>query len=139
MKLLNDAIVFAAHAHINQFDKAGKPYILHALRVMLAVEPHGEIAMMAAVLHDVVEDTKWTLEDIRTVFGEEVAEIVDSVSRRENEVYRDFIKRANEHPIGRVVKIADVQDNLRPDWLVPELKGIQHRYAVALDILGAKL
>jgi (p)ppGpp synthase/HD superfamily hydrolase len=136
--LLTDAIVFASHAHSKQTDKSGKPYILHCLRVMLAVESHGYLAMCAAVLHDVVEDTHWTLNDIATVCNSDVAEVVDAVSRRKGETYREFVSRAAEHPIGRVVKIADVQDNMRPDRMIPELKGLEKRYILALDILGAK-
>ena len=68
---LEDAVAIAAQAHRGQKDKAGAPYLLHPLRMMLRMR--SETAMMAAVLHDVVEDTDWTLEGLRERgFPEEV-------------------------------------------------------------------
>lgn len=59
MATVEDAVSIAARAHRGQTDKAGAPYLLHPLRMMLRMDT--EAAMMAAVLHDVVEDTEWTL------------------------------------------------------------------------------
>ena len=70
---VEDAISIAAHAHKGQKDKAGAPYLLHPLRMMLRMD--SEAAMMAAVLHDVVEDTDWTLGRLREEgFSDEVLE-----------------------------------------------------------------
>ena len=82
MTHLERAILLAtqAHAEKGQKDKAGKPYILHPLRMMLRMRTEAE--MTAAVLHDVVEDTGWTLDALRGEgFPEEVIEAVDSVDR----------------------------------------------------------
>jgi (p)ppGpp synthase/HD superfamily hydrolase len=111
MANLEDAILLAANAHRGQTDKAGAPYILHPLRMMLRMQTDAE--RMAAVLHDVVEDTPWTLEGLRAEgFPEEVLEAVDRLSRREGEPYDDFMRRAAVHPVARRVKIADLEDNL---------------------------
>lgn len=108
---LEDAIELALRVHRNMKDKAGAPYILHVLRVMLAVE--GDTARMAAVLHDVVEDSTYTLTDLRKLgFPEEVVDTVDALTRRPGESYEAFIRRAATHPIARVIKLADLQDNL---------------------------
>jgi (p)ppGpp synthase/HD superfamily hydrolase len=108
---LEDAILLAANAHRGQTDKAGAPYILHPLRMMLRMQTDAE--RMAAVLHDVVEDTPWTLDGLRAEgFPDEVMEAVDRLTRREGEPYDDFMRRAAEHPIARRVKIADLEDNL---------------------------
>ena len=113
---LEDAIVLATNAHRGQVDKAGHPYILHPLRVMLGVEALYE--RMAAVLHDVVEDTRVTLPDlIDCGYPREVTDAVDHLTRRTDETYVVFIDRCALNSVARCVKIADVRDNLSPDRL----------------------
>ena len=109
--LLEDAIALAVEAHRGQRDRAGAPYVLHPLRMMLRVDTDAE--RMAAVLHDVVEDTAWTLEGLRERgFPDEVVEAVDHLTRREEETYEEFVARAAAHPVARRVKIADLEDNM---------------------------
>src|SRR6056300_1456378 len=108
---LERAIEIAAAAHRGQTDKAGQPYILHPLRVMLACG--GQAAKIVAVLHDVVEDTDWTLDALRAEGASvDVLAALDSVTRRDQETYSEFIERAARNEIGRAVKVADLQDNL---------------------------
>jgi (p)ppGpp synthase/HD superfamily hydrolase len=108
---LEDAIELALKVHRGMTDKAGAPYILHVLRVMLAVE--GETARLAAVLHDVIEDSDYTLADLRDLgFPDEVVDTVDALSRRPGEPYDAFIRRASAHPTARLIKLADLEDNL---------------------------
>lgn len=111
MSTLERAIVIATEAHQGAVDKAGAPYILHPLRVMLRVtDPH---ARMAAVLHDVVEDSDWTLDRLRAEgFHQDVLAAVDGLTRRSDETYEQFVDRAGRHPIARLVKLADIEDNL---------------------------
>ena len=114
---LERAIEIALIAHAGQTDKAGAPYILHPLRVMLAQKT--EAARIAAVLHDVVEDGDgWTLERLRAEgFSPEVLEAVAAVTKRPEEEGKDletylaFVRRAAAHPVGRLVKRADLLDN----------------------------
>lgn len=109
--LLGKAIALAAQAHQEQLELSGVPYILHPLRMMFAVETEEE--RMAAILHDVVEDTPWTLEQLRAEgFPPAVIEAVDCLSRRESETYAEFIERAARNPIARRVKLADLEDNM---------------------------
>ena len=109
--IIEDAVSIAAQAHRGQKDKAGAPYLLHPLRMMLRMDT--EAAMMAAVLHDVVEDTDWTLERLREVgFSEEVLEALDCLTHREGESYQQFVERVRTNPIARQVKIADLEDNM---------------------------
>ena len=111
MATVEDAVSIAARAHTGQKDKAGAPYLLHPLRMMLRMET--EAAMMAAVLHDVVEDTEWTLERLREAgFSEEVLEAVDCLTHREGESYEEFVERVRTNPIARQVKLADLEDNM---------------------------
>ena len=111
MATVEDAISIAALAHKGQRDKAGAPYLLHPLRMMMRM--NSEAAMMAAVLHDVVEDTDWTLERLREKgFSAEVLEAVDCLTHREGESYQEFVERVRANPLARQVKIADLEDNM---------------------------
>lgn len=110
MSTLERAIVIAAEAHVGQVDKAGAPYVLHPLRMMLRLSTSDE--MIAAVLHDVVEDCGLSLEMLRADgFSEQVLEAIDSVTRRAEESYEEFVLRAASNSIGRRVKLADLRDN----------------------------
>lgn len=111
MNLLEKAIVIATQAHAGTVDKGGKPYIFHPLRVMMKLDD--EIDRVIAVLHDTVEDTSVTFDYLREEgFPEEVISGLDAVTRREGELYTEFILRAKQHPIGRKVKLADLDDNM---------------------------
>jgi (p)ppGpp synthase/HD superfamily hydrolase len=112
MSTLDRAILIAAQAHLGQVDRVGEPYVLHPLRVMMAVG--GETERTVAALHDVVEDSEeWTLDRLREEgFSEEVVEAVDHLTRREGETYEAFVERASGNPIARRVKLADLADNM---------------------------
>jgi (p)ppGpp synthase/HD superfamily hydrolase len=111
MATLEKAILIAVQAHQGQEDKAGDPYILHPLRVMLRMDTETET--IAAILHDIVEDTRWTKDDLRKEgFSEEVLEVVDCLTRKEKESYEEFIERVKLNPIARKVKLADLEDNM---------------------------
>ena len=108
---LEDAISLAVRAHQGQLEKSGQPYILHPLRVMFRLED--EYARMAAVLHDVVEDTPHTLDELRELgYPPEVVAAVDCLTRRPTETYEAFVERAAADPIARRVKLADLEDNM---------------------------
>jgi (p)ppGpp synthase/HD superfamily hydrolase len=112
MSTLKRAIEIAEAAHAGQKDKGGNPYIGHPMRVMHAVDLEEE--KIVAILHDVVEDTHWTLEKLRKEgFSETVLAAIDSVTKRKEqcETYDEFVKRAASNPIGRKVKLADLRDN----------------------------
>ncbi|HEY6882340.1 MAG TPA: HD domain-containing protein [Polyangiales bacterium] len=110
MSTLERAICIAADAHAGQADKAGAPYILHVLRVMMKMSTAEE--RIVAMLHDVVEDTSWTLDRLAEEgFSKSVTEAIDGVTRRADEAYDAFIERAAQNPLSRRVKIADLEDN----------------------------
>ncbi|QBR32650.1 MULTISPECIES: HD domain-containing protein [Pseudomonas] len=107
---LERAIAIAATAHAGQVDKGGAPYILHPLKVMLRMSTLEE--SIVAVLHDVVEDCGISLNDLRKEgFSEEVLTAIESVTKVPGESYEDFVERAAQNPIGRVVKLADLEEN----------------------------
>jgi (p)ppGpp synthase/HD superfamily hydrolase len=111
MSTLERAIAIAAGAHEGQRDKGGAPYILHPLRVMLAMSSDED--RTAAVLHDVLEDTPWTADALRREgFSDAVVDAVESLTRRAGETFDDFILRARSNAIARRVKLADLADNM---------------------------
>ena len=111
MSTLELAIVIATEAHAGDRDKGGAPYIFHPLRLMLGMTTETE--QITAVLHDVVEDSDWTLNQLRAEgFSEEVVRAVDHVTRRSDETYDAFAQRAGDNPVAARVKAADLMDNL---------------------------
>ena len=118
---LEDAIGLAVKAHQGQVytTPSGEPFILHPLRVMLQVE--ADIERIVAVLHDLVEDTAYTLDDLhRLGYPDEAIEALDCLTLRDGEPYEAYIDRVAGNPIARRVKLADVADNLANHrWLEP--------------------
>jgi len=111
MSTLQRAIEIAVEAHKGQTDKAGMPYILHPLRLMFQMKTDNE--KIAAVLHDVVEDSDWALDDLKKEkFNNEVIEAVNLLTRDDNDSYDEFVQKAASNPISKAVKIADITDNL---------------------------
>ncbi len=111
MSTLEKAIMIAAEAHAGQVDKAGQPYILHPLRVMLEVSTLEE--RITAVLHDVIEDTEVTYEHLRAAgIAPEILEAIKVLTKHKGEERIDAAKRAAMNPIARAVKIADVKHNM---------------------------
>lgn len=111
MACLESAIQIAAKAHTGQVDKNGQPYLLHPIRVMLDVQTPEE--RIVAVLHDVVEDTSVTLDNIRSAgFSDDIVEALRCVTREEGQSYSDYVRRCRNNKIARQVKLADLKDNL---------------------------
>lgn len=125
MSKLEKAIILATQIHDGQVDLGGHPYMLHPLRVMCSVEKvirnldhitDKESILCSAVLHDVIEDYKYNKEniiyEIKESIGELVYKQVDSVTRREGESWRVYINRLKKHMAPRIIKIADLEDNI---------------------------
>jgi len=116
MATIDRAIMIASIAHAGQKDKAGKPYILHPLRVMLTVASDKNATdeqKIVAVLHDVIEDTYVQEQQLReNGFSENIINAIKSVTKIEGESRMDAAKRTKLNPIGRVVKLADLKDNM---------------------------
>jgi (p)ppGpp synthase/HD superfamily hydrolase len=115
---LEDAIALACRAHHGQLDKSGKPYILHVLRV--ALKQNDPTARIVAALHDVVEDSLVTIEDLRFAgYGADICDAVDALTRRAGENYEQMLERVAANPIARRVKLADLEDNMDPARRLP--------------------
>jgi GTP diphosphokinase / guanosine-3',5'-bis(diphosphate) 3'-diphosphatase len=138
LSTLERAIEIAAQVHAGRVDKGKSPYILHPLRVMLAVED--SVERIAAVLHDVVEDSDWTLSALeKEGFSPEVIRAVEALTHREGESYVDYVERAGKNPVARRVKIADLTDNMNLSRIAkPTKRDIARirKYESALASLG---
>ena len=110
-ELYDKALQIAVRAHKGQKDKAGHDYILHPIRVSERCDdPRAKIV---ALLHDTIEDTNVTADYLREEgFTEEIVEAVLAVTRREGEEYDDYVRRAAQNELGRMVKRADLEDNM---------------------------
>ena len=112
--LVEAARLVATAAHAGQVDKGGAPYIEHPAFVADRVRELGgdEAAVAAGWLHDVVEDTGFTLDALASVFPESVMGAVDALTRRDGEPYFDYVERARGNEAACLVKISDLEHNL---------------------------
>ncbi len=125
LQQLKKAFVFAREAHKEQRRKSGEPYIIHPISVaMIAAEELmlDTNSVIASFLHDVVEDTPYTVEDIRKEFDDDVAFLVDIVTKRKKENYRMSKQLDNYEQLlesmqydvrALMIKIADRLHNMR--------------------------
>lgn len=139
MNELGKALMFAQKAHAGQLDKGGNPYIFHVARVADRVE--SEEGKIVALLHDTIEDTDVTFEDLLIEFGASVAYAVFALTRKKGEspeLYYEYIK--NHHSWVREVKLADIADNIDESRLSVLDKATQDRlklkYGKALALLA---
>lgn len=136
-KLTRKAMVIAYNAHANQFDKAGVPYIFHPIH--LAEQMDTEIECIIALLHDVVEDTKVTFEQLEKEFSKEIIEILKLLTHDKETDYMEYVKKIKENPIAKKVKIADIThnaDETRLDKITEKDILRREKYKEALEILN---
>jgi (p)ppGpp synthase/HD superfamily hydrolase len=120
-ELLALAISIASAAHVGQTDKSGAPYILHPLHVMNTIGTNNPRTMQVAVLHDVLEDTSVTLQDlVEYGFDSKVIQSVYILTHCPDEGYVKYIETVKKDYMATVVKIADLRHNSD----ITRLKGI---------------
>lgn len=108
--MLIKAFMVAYKAHKGQKDKAGKAYILHP--VCVAMHTKGVKRKTVALLHDVVEDTETTINDLQQLgFNKEIVEAVQAITKKNGERYADYLKRVKANKIAKDVKLADLEHN----------------------------
>lgn len=109
--MLEKAIQIAEQAHKGQKDKGGQTYIFHLFRVMQKGKTETE--QICGILHDLVEDTSWTFEDLKNEgFSEEIIDVLKCVTKKKGESYPLFIRRVAQNPIAIRVKMHDLEDNM---------------------------
>ncbi len=137
--LTNKAMRFAYQAHHGQLDHNGVPYIFHPIHVAEQMEE--EISCCVALLHDVLEDTQVTTEELSREFPRPVVEAVCLLTRREGEDYLSYIRRIRQNPVAVRVKLADLAHNLDQtrclgtDLSPARLKVWKEKYTTAMAIL----
>ena len=124
-------------AHKEQTDKSGIPYVLHPFH--LAEQMTDEVTTVVALLHDVVEDTDYTLEDLQKEgFSQEVIDAVALLTHNPNVLYMDYVKRIKQNPIAKAVKLADLNHNsdlTRVDVVDEKVLQRREKYQKAIKIL----
>ena len=135
-KLTRKAMNIAYNAHMYQFDKAGVPYIFHPIH--LAEQMNTETECIVALLHDVVEDTDITFEQLEREFSREVIEILKLLTHDNKIDYMDYIKEIKNNAIAKKIKIADIIHNFdetRLDKITTKDIARRNKYKKALEIL----
>ncbi len=143
-KTLPDAIALAEFAHRNQVDKAGFSYIEHPRRVLANVQAQGgrPFVQIAAILHDVVEDTPFTLDMLLVLgFSPAAVHLVDLVTRKEGVQTAIYYNNISVNADAVMIKKADIVDNTL-DWRLSYLPvetqaRLRQKYAKALEAIGA--
>lgn len=138
-ELTRKAMNIAYNAHMNQFDKAGVPYIYHPIH--LAEQMDTETECIVALLHDVVEDTEVTFEQLEKDFPKEVIESIRLLTHGDDVNYMEYIKELSQSPIAKKVKIADVlhnSDETRLEKITIKDVARRERYKKALEFLQNK-
>lgn len=143
--LVQKAIKFAYRAHHGQTDQSGIPYIFHPFAVaeMVCASSPQELFVCAALLHDVLEDTRITIEELQKEFPKEVAEAVMLLTHQPGEDYYEYVGRLKDHPMAKLVKLMDLKHNMDMSRL-DGCSGIsdgqkarwEQKYKKALEILG---
>ena len=133
------AYEIAKKAHLGQIDKAGEDYIKHPEKVASFVSSDEEKSV--AYLHDVIEDTELTLEDLREYgFSEEVLKAVDVITKKRWQDYQTYLNSVKENKLARVVKLADLRHNSDLTRLINITeKDVERRekYQKAIDFLNS--
>ena len=135
--LTKKALKLCFDAHKNQVDKTGLPYVFHPFH--LAEQMNDEISTVCALLHDVIEDTPYTLLDLKNMgFNDTVIEVLTLLTHNENVPYFDYVKKIKNNEIAKKVKIADLKHNSDvsrlnevDEWTIKR----NQKYAEALRIL----
>ena len=133
------AYEIAKKAHLGQVDKAGEDYIKHPEKVASFVKTDEEKAV--AYLHDVIEDTELTLEDLCEYdFSKEVIEAVDIITKKRGEDYQSYLNSVKKNKLARAVKLADLRHNSDLTRLIKVTeKDIERKekYQKAIDFLNS--
>ncbi len=135
-----NAMKLCFEAHKDQVDKSGMPYVFHPFHV--AEQMKDEVTTIVALLHDVVEDTKYTLDDIAARgFGQDVVDALALMTHDKNVPYMEYVAKLKNNPVARAVKLADLAHNSDPtrlDVIDEKAKERLDKYKKAIAILEAE-
>ena len=103
------ALYIMLKAHLKQKDKSGRMYIFHPLYVSFKLK--GYNAKIVGLLHDVVEDSDYTIDDLKKYFNKDIIEAISIITKNKNEKYEDYLKKIKSNKLARLVKIEDLKHN----------------------------
>ncbi len=104
------ALKLCFDAHKDQVDKSGMPYVFHPFH--LAEQMKDEQSTIVALLHDIIEDTEYTLDDLKTMgFNEDILEAISLMTHKDGVPYMDYVAKIKTNPIAKTVKLADLRHN----------------------------
>lgn len=136
-EMTKKALKLCFEAHKEQSDKSGIPYVFHPFH--LAEQMQDEESTIVALLHDVIEDTEYTLEDLRKMgFGDSVLAAIDLMTHEDGVPYMDYVEKIKTDPIARTVKLADLRHNsdmTRLDVVTPRDQERAEKYLAAINLL----
>ena len=134
------ALKLCFEAHKEQVDKSGLPYVFHPFH--LAEQMTDEITTAAALLHDVVEDTDYTLDDLTAMgFPKEVTDALELLTHDPDVPYMDYVRAIKANPVAKAVKLADLahnSDSTRLDVIDEYARAREKKYSEARKILLAE-
>lgn len=110
VEIITKAFHLAKEAHKGARRRSGEPYIMHPIavaRIVCSEIGLGSTSICAALLHDVVEDTDYTVEDIKKIFGDKVAEIVDGLTKISSGMFGDQVSSQAENFRKLLLTMAD--------------------------------
>lgn len=111
-KVLSRVIKIAVDGHADQYDKGGKPYILHPMRLMMKLRHESIDAQVVAIAHDVIEDTVYTFEDLKTAgVSPEALTALSLLTHKPSQSYADYIIEISSNELATMVKLRDLDDN----------------------------
>ena len=133
------ALKVCFEAHKNQIDKSGMPYVFHPFH--LAEQMTDEYTTVVALLHDVIEDTDYTNENLRALgFCEEILDAIALLTHDSSVPYMDYVAEIKKNPIAKAVKLADLRHNsdmTRLDTVTSWDEKRAEKYAAAIRLLEA--
>lgn len=131
------ALKLCFEAHKEQTDKSGMPYVFHPFH--LAEQMDTEETTIVALLHDLVEDTEYTIADLRAMgFGAEITDAIALMTHADDVDYMDYVRMIKENPIAKAVKLADLRHNsdlTRLDTIDEKALARREKYQKAMAIL----
>jgi len=131
-----NALMLAIKGHEGQYDKGGMPYINHPMAVSTYCDT--KEAKIVALLHDTLEDTDITYEEICEGCGKEIADLVQMMTHDDSVPYMDYVKFVGQNPVTREVKLADLRHNTQPGRIIDMTEKDHERmrkYRTAIEYL----
>ena len=136
-EMTKKALKLCFEAHKEQIDKSGMPYVFHPFH--LAEQMQDEESTIVALLHDVIEDTDYTLDDLRKMgFGDSVLAAINLMTHEDGVPYMDYVEQIKTNPVAKTVKLADLRHNsdmTRLEVVTPRDQERAEKYLAAIKLL----